>query len=280
MDGTERDRIARRLAEIACAAGEILRHHHARGCSHSLKPDGSPASIADVEAEALILAALAESFPDVPAVAEETCHDRPPAARFFLVDPLDGTREFLAGTPEYAVCIGLIAGTRPVAAALAAPGLGRIWYAGALAFEAGIADGRPGEPRAVRARPAPESGLVALGSRRHGDPETDACLASLPVAAQHPVGSAVKFGLVAAGEADLYVRCGPTMEWDTAAGDHIVTMAGGCVVTPGGGPLTYGRHAASYRNGAFAALGDPCLAGRIALPIRATSAATSAAAAR
>lgn len=268
MDGTERDRIARRLAEIACTAGEILRHHHARGCSHSLKPDGSPASVADVEAEALILAALAESFPDVPAVAEETCHDRPPAARFFLVDPLDGTREFLAGTPEYAVCIGLIAGTRPVAAALAAPGLGRIWYAGARAFEAAIADGWPGAPRAVRARPAPERGLVALGSRRHGDPETDACLASLPVASQHPVGSAVKFGLVAAGEADLYVRCGPTMEWDTAAGDHIVTMAGGCVVTPGGGPLIYGRHAAGYRNGAFAALGDPSLAGRVALPTR------------
>lgn len=122
MDETEREGIARRLAEIACAAGEVLRHHHAKGCSHSLKPDGSPASVADIEAEALILAALAERFPDIPAVAEETCHDRKPAARFFLVDPLDGTREFLAGTPEYAVCIALVAGERPVAAALAAPG--------------------------------------------------------------------------------------------------------------------------------------------------------------
>lgn len=264
MDGAERERVARRLAEIACAAGEILRHHHAHGCSHSLKPDGSPASVADVEAEALILAALAESFPDIPAVAEESCHDAPPAARFFLVDPLDGTREFLAGTPEYAVCIGLIAGTRPVAAALAAPGLGRIWYAGTATVEAAIADGRPGAPRAVRVRPAPAGGLVALGSRRHGDPETEACLAALPVASQRGVGSAVKFGLVAAGEADIYVRCGPTMEWDTAAGDHVVAMAGGCVVTPGGGPLRYGRHAEGYRNGAFAALGDPGLAGRVA----------------
>ena len=121
MDETEREGIARRLAEIACAAGEVLRHHHAKGCSHSLKPDGSPASVADIEAEALILAALAERFPDIPAVAEETCHDRKPAARFFLVDPLDGTREFLAGTPEYAVCIALVAGERPVAAALAQP---------------------------------------------------------------------------------------------------------------------------------------------------------------
>ncbi|AWN34531.1 3'(2'),5'-bisphosphate nucleotidase CysQ family protein [Methylobacterium radiodurans] len=263
MDGTERDGIARRLAEVACAAGEILRYHQARGCSHSLKADGSPASVADVEAEAQILASLAESFPDIPAIAEETCHDRPPAARFFLVDPLDGTREFLAGTPEYAVCIGLVAGTRPIAAALAAPGLGRIWYAGAVAFEAEIASGRPGAPRPVRARAAPESGLVALGSRRHGDPETEACLAALPVASQRGVGSAVKFGLVASGEADLYVRCGPTMEWDTAAGDHLVTVAGGCVVTPGGGPLAYGRHAAGYRNGAFAALGDPRLAGSV-----------------
>ena len=268
-DGTtERGRIARRLAEIACAAGAVLVGHHGGHCAHSFKEDGSPASVADLEAEALIIARLAESFPGIPVVAEETCRDVPPAPRFFLVDPLDGTRDFLAGTPDYAVNIALIEGARPIAAALAAPGHGRVWYAGESAEEAAVADGHPGPGRPIRARPAPAEGLVALGSRRHGDPETDACLARLPLAEQRSIGSALKFGLVAAGEADVYVRCGPTMEWDTAAGDHIVAAAGGRVVTASGAPLTYGRLADGYRNGAFAALGDPALSGHLALPAR------------
>jgi 3'(2'), 5'-bisphosphate nucleotidase len=266
--GTERGRIARRLAEIACAAGTVLIRHHGGHCPHSFKEDGSPASVADLEAEALIIAALAESFPGIPVVAEETCRDVPPAPRFFLVDPLDGTREFLAGTPDYAVNIALIEGARPIAAALAAPGHGRVWYAGESAEEAAISDGRPGPGRPIRARSAPAQGLVALGSRRHGDPETDACLARLPLAEQRSIGSALKFGLVAAGEADVYVRCGPTMEWDTAAGDHIVAAAGGRVVTPSGDPMAYGRLSKGYRNGAFAALGDPALSARLTLPAR------------
>ncbi len=267
-EATELGRIARGLAEIACRAGEILRRHHGGPCAHSFKADGSPASVADLESEALILAELRAAFPEIPVVAEETCHDVAPARRFFLVDPLDGTRDFLAGTPDYAVNIALVEAGRPVAAALAAPGRGRVWYAGESAREAAVADGRPGPGRPIRVRPAPMAGLTALGSRRHGDPETEACLAALPLAEQLSIGSALKFGLVAAGEADLYVRCGPTMEWDTAAGDHIVAAAGGRVVTPSGEPLAYGRPDRGYRNGAFAALGDPALAGRVALPAR------------
>lgn len=266
LSNAERDRIALVLAEIACTAGEILVRYHGGDCPHVTKADGSPASQADLEAEALILAALAERFPEIPVVAEETCRDVAPAARFFLVDPLDGTRDFLAGTPDYSVNIALVAGDRPVAAALAAPGLKRVWFAGALAHEAPIENGRPGLAGPIRARPAPEGGLVALGSRRHGDPETEACLAALPIASRTSAGSALKFCLVASGEADIYVRCGPTMEWDTAAGDHIVTMAGGCVITPSGGPMRYGDLAGGYRNGAFAALGDPRLAEQVALP--------------
>ncbi|MDP4024135.1 3'(2'),5'-bisphosphate nucleotidase CysQ [Methylobacterium sp. NEAU 140] len=264
----ERGAVAAALAEIACAAGEILRRYHRGPCPHALKPDGSPSSAADLEAEHLILGALAGRFPGLAVVAEETRHDAPASACFFLVDPLDGTRDFLAGTPDYSVNIALIAGDRPVAAALAAPGIGRVWWAGAAAVEAAVTGGRPGPGRAVRARAAPTAGLVALGSRRHGDPETATCLAALPVAETRAVGSALKFGLIAAGEADVYVRCGPTMEWDTAAGDHLVAAAGGCVVAPGGGPIRYGRFAEGYRNGPFAALGDPGLAGRLALPKR------------
>ncbi|WP_375456805.1 3'(2'),5'-bisphosphate nucleotidase CysQ [uncultured Methylobacterium sp.] len=268
LSGPERERIAARLAEIACAAGEILRGHHGSDCPHVLKVDGSPSSDADLEAEHLILAALLDRFPAIPVVAEETCHDVPPADRFFLVDPLDGTRDFLAGSPEFAVCIALIEGNRPVAAALAAPGLHRVWHAGVRAHEAPIRDGRPGPARPVRTRHAPAGGLVALGSRRHGDAETEACLDVLRVAERRSAGSALKFALIASGEADLYVRCGPTMEWDTAAGDHILTAAGGRVVTPTGRPIIYGRHALAYRNGPFAALGDPALAARIVLPDR------------
>ena len=266
IPGAERERIARALAEIACAAGAVLRVHHRSPGPHALKPDGSPSSAADLEAERLILALLAGRFPGIPVVAEETRHDARPADLFFLVDPLDGTRDFLAGTPDYSVNIALIAGARPAAAALAAPGLGRVWWAGIAASEAPVLEGRPGAARPVHVRAAPEAGLLALGSRRHGDAASDLCLAALPVLETRQVGSAVKFGLIAAGEADIYVRCGPTMEWDTAAGDHVVTAAGGRVVVPGGGPIRYGRFAAGYRNGPFAAVGDPALAESVSLP--------------
>lgn len=275
ISGPERERIAAALAEIACAAGEILRRYHRGPCPHALKPDGTPWSAADVEAEDLIVAALAERFPGIAVVAEERAARggaAAPAGTFFLVDPLDGTRDFLAGTPDYSVNIALVTGARPVAAALAAPGLARVWWAGTTAVEAPVVAGRPGSGRPVHARPVPEAGLLALGSRRHGDAATETCLAALPVMETRQVGSALKFGLIAAGEADLYVRCGPTMEWDTAAGDHIVAAAGGCVVVPGGGPIRYGQHGPDHRNGPFAALGDPALAPLLALP---SSCATS-----
>ncbi|MGU3540792.1 3'(2'),5'-bisphosphate nucleotidase CysQ family protein [Methylobacterium sp. A54F] len=265
LSDPERGRVAAALAEIACAAGEVLRAHHGGSCPHVFKDDGSPSSIADLEAERLILAALGERFPEIPVIAEETCHDVPPGPLFFLVDPLDGTREFLAGTPEYTVNIALVAGTRPVAAALAAPALGRVWIAGTETREAAIREGRPEGGRPVRARTAPSDGLTALVSRRHGDPETEACLSGLPIAARRGAGSALKFGLIASGEADIYLRFGPTMEWDTAAGDHVVAMAGGCVLTAAG-PMTYAHQARAYRNGPFAALGDPAAAQGIQIP--------------
>ena len=253
------------LAEIACAAGTVLRRWHRADCPHVMKEDGSPSSAADLEAEALILQALTARFPGIPIVAEESARDLPAGDLFFLVDPLDGTRDFLAGTPDYSVNIALVAEGRPVAAALAAPGLERVWLSGRDAYEAPIVEGRPGPARPVRARGAPEAGLLALGSRRHGDPDTAACLAALPVMEVRTSGSALKFGLLASGEADIYVRCGPTMEWDTAAGDAILTAAGGCVIVSDGGPIRYGRLGDGYRNGPFAALGDPALAADIVL---------------
>ncbi|WP_298961477.1 3'(2'),5'-bisphosphate nucleotidase CysQ [uncultured Methylobacterium sp.] len=262
----ECDRIAGILAQIACEAGAILRRFEQGECRHRLKEDGSPTSQADLAAEEHILASLARTWPDITVVAEETASTAPAAALFFLVDPLDGTRDFLRGIGEYSVNIALVAVGRPVAAALAAPALGRVWSAGDRAVEAPIRDGRPGEAAPIRARPAPAAGLTALTSRSHGEAADETCLAALPVHERRPTSSALKFGLIACGEADLYVRCGPTMEWDTAAGDHIVTRAGGCVVGPDGRPLAYGRQDRHYRNGSFATLGDRRVAGRLALP--------------
>ncbi len=262
----ERDAVAVRLAAIAVAAGEILRDFERGGCSHHLKADGSPTSQADLAAEALIVAALAEAWPGIPVIGEETAAEAAPAALFFLVDPLDGTKDFLKGTGEYTVNIALVAGERPVASALAAPALGRVWTAGVGAAEAPIVAGRPGAFRPVAARPLPGEGMTALVSRSHGEAADEACLAGLPIGHRRGVSSALKFGLIACGEGDVYVRCGPTMEWDTAAGDHILTEAGGCLVGPDGRPFGYGRHPGQYRNGPFAAFGDPSQAARAVLP--------------
>jgi 3'(2'), 5'-bisphosphate nucleotidase len=118
----------------------------------------------------------------------------------------------------------------------------------------------------LKVRQAPERDLIALVSRRHGDPATEACLSTLSIGTRRTASSALKFCLIAGGEADVYVRCGPTMEWDTAAGDHVLCRAGGSVIGSGGKPLTYGHEDRGYRNGPFAALGDKSLAVRLALP--------------
>jgi 3'(2'), 5'-bisphosphate nucleotidase len=252
------DELALRLAGVAIEAGRLLQAFEKAANEHRLKADGTPSSEADLAAEELILRRLGERWPDTPVIAEESANAAPCGERFFLVDPLDGTRDFLHGSGEYSVNIALVAQGRPVAAAVACP-------------RAGPIPPRGGEVQwqAIRARPAPAQALIALVSRRHGDEETEACLSKLSIGTKRAASSAVKFCLIAAGEADIYVRCGPTMEWDTAAGDHILTRAGGLVVKAGGGRMSYGHHARGYRNGPFAALGDEALAPRLSLPLAA-----------
>lgn len=259
------DATARRLGLIAAEAGRLLANVVDRAQGHAAKPDGSPSTRADRDSERLILGRLAESWPDIPAVAEESALPQTACRLFFLVDPLDGTRDYLAGDGEYSVNIALVAEDRPVAAAIAAPADGRVWAAGLSAQVAALTPDGPAEWHPVRTRPAAPEGAVALVSRRHGDPDTEQCLRALPVAGRRTASSALKFCLIASGEADIYVRCGPTMEWDTAAGDHILSRAGGVVVGPAG-PLTYGHCGRGFLNGPFVALGDPSLAGRVALP--------------
>jgi 3'(2'), 5'-bisphosphate nucleotidase len=262
------DAIAFKLAAIAVEAGRLLRRMEKAALDQRIKDDGSPTTAADLAAEELIIARLRDVWPDVPIVAEETANTVQASDTFFLVDPLDGTGDFIHGTGEYSVNIALVRTGRPAAAAVAAPALGRVWAAGESAWAGTVPE--EGDLPAVwdplRVRAAPEKDLIALVSRRHGDSATEACLSVLSIGTRRAASSALKFCFIAAGEADVYVRCGPTMEWDTAAGDHILARAGGSVIGPGGGLLTYGHEDRGYLNGPFAALGDPALAAKLSLP--------------
>ncbi|MGP9821305.1 3'(2'),5'-bisphosphate nucleotidase CysQ [Salinarimonas sp. NSM] len=208
------------------------------------KADASPVTAADEAADAAIAAVLARDAPGIPIVSEESSGETAPAqgGRFFLVDPLDGTKEFVAGSGEYTVNIALVEGGHAVAGVIHTPALGRICVGarGEGAREADLVDGAPSEWRPIRARPVPASGPVAVASRSHAGPETEACLERLGAATRTSRGSSLKFCLLAAGEADVYPRLSPTMEWDTAAGQAILEAAGGRVERLDGTPLRYG----------------------------------------
>ena len=271
LDGAARDRLAECFAELCVAAGAVVMEVYRTGCDARVKDDRSPVTEADEKAEAMILAGLAERLPGWPVLAEEAAargEGIAACARFILVDPLDGTREFLNRNGEFTVNIGLVADGVPVAGAVYAPVLERLWSGGATARVRRVAPGgdlaAASDDRRLRTRPAPEAGWVALASRSHGDPETEALLARLPVGERRAAGSSLKFCVVAEGEADIYPRFGPTMEWDTAAADAVLRAAGGLVLRPDGQPFRYGKSEDRYRNGAFVAWGDPAAARRAA----------------
>jgi 3'(2'), 5'-bisphosphate nucleotidase len=269
LDDQTRDDLAEWFAELCVAAGAVVMEVYGGSCEARLKTDQSPVTEADERAEAVILAGLSKRMPGWPVLAEEAAArgEMPDAAaRFILVDPLDGTREFLNRNGEFTVNIGLVADGVPVAGAVYAPVLGRLWSGGATAQVRMVAPGaalaQATGSRTIRTRAAPAVGLIALASRSHGDPETEALLSRLPVVERRAAGSSLKFCLVAEGEADMYPRFGPTMEWDTAAGEAVLRAAGGTVLDPAGGPFRYGKAEGRYRNGPFVAWGDPAAAVR------------------
>lgn len=235
-------------ARLAAEAGHaILGVRRAGALRVERKADRSPVTAADRIAEALIAEALRTALPDIPVIAEEEYEAGiriPPAPRYWLVDALDGTRGFAEGSDEFAVCIGLVQDGRAHLGALALPATGEV-FAGCAALGLawkGAMEGTARRPIRVRAA-APEAGLTVLASRRHADDaRLSAWLAGRPVAAVTPRSSALKFCRVAEGAADLYPRLGPTMEWDTAAGQALVEAAGGAVETLSPrAPLRYGK---------------------------------------
>ncbi|MFD2236977.1 3'(2'),5'-bisphosphate nucleotidase CysQ [Aureimonas populi] len=248
------------LEAMAVEAGCIIMAVARAGPSVTLKADASPVTEADARAEASILAALRAAFPEIPVVAEEEVaaglSPKRPGERFFLVDPLDGTREFIAGRPDFTVNIALVEQGVPVLGIVHAPARGTLYGGGREGAFAVDVDGRgrASGRRPIRARPAPE-GLVAVASLSHPTPETHACLARFPLAECVEIGSSLKFCLLAEGKADLYPRLGPTMAWDTAAGDAVLRAAGGHTVTLDGRPLAYGAGAGGFANPFFIAHG-------------------------
>ena len=245
---------AARLA--AHAAGVAILEIYAGEFAVRQKDDRSPVTLADERAEAIIIAALTRAAPQIPVIAEEQMAasgaSGPVPDRFWLVDPLDGTREFIRHNGEFTVNIALVDDKRSVLGVVYVPVTGTT-YTGA---GAGTALRQEGDAAPVRiaARLAPAQGAVVAHSRSHGDNKRlDAYLAGLPGAVRRVSGSAVKFCLVAAGEVDYYPRFGPTMEWDTAAGQAVLEAAGGQVLTLDGAPLRYAKP--DYRNPDFIARG-------------------------
>nr|WP_256515639.1 3'(2'),5'-bisphosphate nucleotidase CysQ [Alsobacter ponti] len=261
------------MADIASRAGAAIMGHYG-ACEGRAKEDGSPVTAADEAADALIGAALAALLPGVPVLSEESAASfaATDLRRFVLVDPLDGTKEFLTGNGEFTVNIAVIEDGAPVSGVVYAPALGRMWLAGRdaerLSVMPGEEVGQARDRRAIRVRRR-ETALVAVASRSHRDAATDAWLSGRPVADTRSAGSSLKFCLIAEGEADIYPRLGPTMEWDTAAGHAVVTAAGGVVLTPEGAPFRYGKAGAGFRNGPFVAASDAAL---VAGPLAARSA--------
>jgi 3'(2'), 5'-bisphosphate nucleotidase len=258
-----RDEAALLLARVALAAGPAVMAEYAHGGPARAKGDGSPVTAADERAEATIRERLAAWAAPIPIVAEEATAAGEPmvvAERFLLVDPLDGTREFIARNGEFTINVALIERGQPIAGAVYAPALDRLWFAGARAFACAAPVGADLPPaqawRALKVRAAPPA-LTALASRSHCDAATEAFLAGLPIADRRSAGSSLKFCVIAEGDGDIYPRFGPTMEWDTAAGDAVLRAAGGATLSVDGGPLLYGKIAAGLRNGAFVAWGDP-----------------------
>lgn len=246
----------------AIEAGRAAHRIYLGGFEVQRKADQSPVTAADHAAEAIILEHLKHAAPGVPVVAEEeVAAGRLPAIgkEFFLVDPLDGTKEFVQRNGDFTVNIALVREGDPVLGVVYAPVTAALYVGDVSSGKAFRGQCLPAEPaklsplEPIRVRHPPERGLTVVVSRSHSTPETETYLANYPVAERVSVGSSLKFCLVAAGEADLYPRLGPTMEWDTAAGQAVLVAAGGSVLAPGGMPLGYGKP--GLRNSFFVAGG-------------------------
>jgi 3'(2'), 5'-bisphosphate nucleotidase len=262
-------RLAEALTEVTVAASAAILAVDFRSADARLKADNSPITCADEAAHAAIAEGLSRLAPGIAVISEEAVaqwQGRSPPQQFLLVDPLDGTVEFLAGRSEYTVNIALVRGGVPVIGLVAAPALGLIWRGAAgygaerLRFTAGLP---PSGTEPIHTRPWPAGERVAAVSRSHFDGASEAFLKRVAPVRPLAAGSALKFCRLAEGSIDVYPRLAPTSEWDVAAGHAVVAAAGGVVLAAEGGALRYGRAAEGFRVPGFTAWGDPAAARRI-----------------
>jgi 3'(2'), 5'-bisphosphate nucleotidase len=249
--------IGKVLAEIVEEAAAVILPFWKSELEVTQKADASPVTEADRAGERLILSRLLERFPDIPVISEEHASEygTPDAIgpRFFLVDPVDGTKAFVRGDPAFTVNIGLIEQARPVAGAVAAPATGEIWLTtakGAMKRRFGSTVLEP-----VRVRPWPEGEAVALVSHTMKEETAAKLAAQYGFNLRTPMDSSIKLCRIAEGAADIYPRHGPTSEWDIAAGHAVLEAAGGRLTTPEGEPLAYGKAGERFLNGWFVARG-------------------------
>jgi 3'(2'), 5'-bisphosphate nucleotidase len=254
------------LTDLVVRAGRAILAVNRSTMRSEGKADGSPVTEADLAADRVIAEGLARLIPQVQTLSEERTHlaQLPCTSSFFLIDPLDGTKEFLAGRSEFTVNLALVTDGVPLLGIVGAPALGLIWrgLVGRSA-ERLIMTGngaRSAEPIHTRPFPPPKNPWIAAVSRSHGDSRTEAFIDSRPNAVRQVAGSAVKFCRVAEGGADIYPRLSPTCEWDVAAGHAVVTAAGGKVTDSKGTALRFGAGRADFIVPEFIAWGDPSAA--------------------
>lgn len=240
------------LVTLARKAGAEAMKIYARGADVSHKSDKSPVTDADLAADQVIVPALFDRFKGMKVVTEErtVTHNRPkPGESFFLVDPIDGTKEFIKHTGEFTINIAFIENGQPKVGVVYAPALGRL-FAGSVG-EGAFEEDENGTRKPLTCRVCDMNNISAVASASHLTPETEAFIKANNIANCVNAGSSLKFCVVAAGEADIYPRFGPTMEWDTAAGHAVLLAAGGRVLTCDNAPLGYAK--ADFRNPFFIA---------------------------
>src|SRR6266436_2662579 len=246
------------LTELVVRAGAAILAVNRPAMKVDGKLDGTPVTGADLVADRIIGEGLARLFPDIPALSEERAHLATPpyGGSFFLIDPLDGTKEFVAGRAEFTINLALVTHGTPLLGIIGAPALGLVWRG--LVGRGAERLGTDGS-EAIHTRTLPKHGdpWIAAVSRLHRDIRTEAFIEARPGAIRQVLGSAVKFGRVAEGTADIYPRLGPTSEWDVAAGHALVTAAGGKITDAQGDDVQFGRGREGFIVPEFIAWGDP-----------------------
>jgi 3'(2'), 5'-bisphosphate nucleotidase len=266
LDGDAAARLTEPLTELVIQAGAAILAVNRAAMKVDGKSDGSPVTEADLAADRIIGDGLKRLVPNVSALSEERAGLANPPYKdsFFLVDPLDGTKEFVAGRNEFTVNIALVTEGTPLLGIIGAPALGVVWrgIVGRGAERLTLRGGAAPLIERIRTRPFPPRGKpwTAAVSRSHGDARTEAFIASRPGAVRCELGSAVKLGRVAEGEVDIYPRLSPTSEWDIAAGHAVVTAAGGKVTDSKGAAVRFGLGAKDFIVPEFIAWGDPSAA--------------------